>query len=75
MKLYTEEQIKEAMADARISPSLKIDFLLGDYNPIELPSNEEIEKFSKIFNHLNNRDMFITGAHWALNHIKQQDNV
>ena len=73
MKLYTEEQIKEAMHDARISPSLKIDFLLGDYNPIELPSDEEIGKQSEIFNHVSNRDIFFGGAKWVINNIKQQD--
>ena len=73
MKLYTEEQIKEAMLDARISPSLKIDFLLGDYNPIELPSDDEIDKQSEIFNHVANRDIFFGGAKWVINNIKQQE--
>ena len=73
MKLYTEEQVKHAMIEARLSPWLKTDFLLEDYNPIELPSDEEIDKQSEIFNHVANRDIFFGGAKWVINNIKQQD--
>jgi hypothetical protein len=85
MKLYTEEQIKEAMLDARISPSLKIDFLLGDYNPIELPSDDDIcdEAESIAHNYFVMQRNHYQGleegakrmAYWLIKNIKQQDNA
>ena len=45
MKLYTEEQIRNAIADAWDN-SFKVDAtkILNQLTPIELPSDEEIEK-------------------------------
>ncbi len=72
MKLYTEEQVKHAMIEARISPWLTTDFLLGDYAPIELPSDEEIENIAASHDGLFYEFEFIDGAKWVINHIKQQ---
>jgi hypothetical protein len=87
MKLYTEEQVKHAMIEARISPWLKTDFLLQDYTPIELPSDDEIDKESFIVNppklqndyskdydddNIQYRVEWVDGANWIINKIKQQ---
>ena len=75
MKLYTKEQVKGAMADARISPSLKIDFLLGDYNPIKLPSDEQIwEKIEDSDYSLEYDAGFAQGVKWVIEQIKHQGN-
>ena len=79
MKLYTEEQVKHAMIEARISPWLKTDFLLGDYTPIELPSDEEIDKATpsdtKTDYHLGFMYGFEDGAKWVINYINQQKDI
>jgi len=76
MKLYTEEQLRIAMSKSfLIGYEIHTKQIIESLKFIELPSDEEIEKFSEIFNHLNNRDMFNTGAHWVLNQIKQQDEI
>jgi hypothetical protein len=53
MKLYTEEQVKHAIKMARSSYNLfttpfiyEHDEVLEQLTPIELPSDEEIEKFA-----------------------------
>lgn len=71
MKLYTEEQVKEAMIEARISPWLKTDFLLQNYTPIELPSDEEIKAQVEPMGTLGDIG-FIEGAKWVIEQIKQQ---
>jgi hypothetical protein len=76
MKLYTEEQVKHAMIEARISPWLKTDFLLQDYTPIELPSDEEIwEKIEDSAYSLEYDTGFAQGVKWIIEQIKQQDNA
>lgn len=84
MKLYTEEQVKHAMIEARISPWLKTDFLLGDYNPIELPSDDDIcdeaESIARIYyskdrsHHLGLEEGAKRMAYWLMKKFKQQDN-
>jgi hypothetical protein len=71
MKLYTEEQVKE-IASYFNFPIKVINEVL-ELTPIELPSDEEINKQSEIFNHVSNRDIFFGGAKWVINNIKQQD--
>jgi len=44
MKLYTEEQVKKMLDLARFTYNSEDKILLSQ-TPIELPSNEEIEKF------------------------------
>jgi hypothetical protein len=98
MKLYTEEQVKDAFikgfyfdnSPAPYSEEFAIkqttDSYLREYmnslTPIELPSDEEIEKEGllifeskgyNIYNHYNEVPIWIEGAKWAINHIKQQD--
>jgi hypothetical protein len=76
MKLYTEEQVKHAMIEARISPWLKTDFLLQDYTPIKLPSDEEIwEKIEDSAYSLEYDTGFAQGVKWIIEQIKQQDNA
>ena len=71
MKLYTEEQVKRAMIEARLSPWLKTDFLLQDFTPIELPSDEEIENFSlKEYYYDDKREGFVHGAKWMRDKIQ-----
>ncbi len=55
MKLYTEEQVKEAIKMARSSYNLfttpfiyEHDEVLEQLTPIELPSNEEIENYARL---------------------------
>ena len=76
MKLYTEEQVKHAMIEARISPWLKTDFLLQDYTPIELPSEEEIDdKIEYSSYSLEYGAGFKFGIEWLINCIKSQNNA
>ena len=46
MKLYTEEQVRKAMQESRYAFSTEkgYDEILNSLTPIELPSDEEIEK-------------------------------
>lgn len=75
MKLYTEEQVMKAMMEARLSPWLKIDFLLQDFTPIELPSDEEIDNLIEISEYSHEYDAgFSMGAKWVIEQIKQQSD-
>ena len=87
MKLYTEEQVKEAMETALIPPIYRQD-LWGHLTPIKLPSDEEIDKESFIINppkiqndygkdyddNIQYRDEWVAGVKWVIEQIKQQDN-
>jgi nitrogen fixation/metabolism regulation signal transduction histidine kinase len=75
MKLYTEEQVKQMMLHGNIfinTLSGEItETLKGPVTPIELPSDEEIEKeISKVYG----RDCedFYGGAKWVIKQIKNQ---
>ena len=84
MKLYTEEQVKHAMIEARISPWLKTDFLLQDYTPIELPSDDDIcdEAESIAHNYFVMQRNHYQGleegakrmAYWLMKNFEQKDN-
>lgn len=84
MKLYTEEQVKHAMIEARLSPWLKTDFLLGDYTPIELPSDDDIydEAESIAHNYFVMQMGHYQGleegakrmAYWLMKKFKKEDN-
>ena len=77
MKLYTEEQVRD-MLNINVdfdhyTPS--IDFILNDYSPIELPSDEEIIAKSK--QEPDNSDIetaarigYVAGAIWMRNKIQ-----
>ena len=96
MKLYTEEQVINSMKsvkyyiehyDANVIDRI-IDKHLKALQPIELPSDEEIEKESFIINppkiqndygkddddNIQYRDEWIGGAKWVIEQIKEQDN-
>ena len=72
MKLYTEEQVKDAMETALI-PSIYQQDLWGHLTPIELPSDEEIENYANetqvLYSH---SEIFVEGAKWVIEQIKQQ---
>jgi len=82
MKLYTEEQVRQMLEVCRDSDLydhiLTFDDILKTETPIELPSDEEIEKesFDLYANHntysLNVRQYkaFKRGAKWMRNKIK-----
>lgn len=72
MKIYTEEQVRKAMIEARLSPWLKTDFLLQDFTPIELPSDEEIDKQLPNGMEGNYVSGFYDGVDWLIEQIKQQ---
>lgn len=74
MKLYTEEQIREAIKMAR-EGVLTEDNIINSLNfikpPIELPSNEEIEKkahkfYSKYRETAYEKSAYALGAMWVL---------
>jgi hypothetical protein len=86
MKLYTEEQVRDAMQEARYAFSSEkgYDEILKSLSPIELPSDEEIDEYLKSFpytKHLDDgqyNDGVIVGAElaieWMKNKIKDQIN-
>jgi hypothetical protein len=83
MKLYTEEQVKEAIMMARITQGvLATTFFCDEHEvfekltPIELPSDEEIEKeFTAIFagEEYKCYDM-VEGAQWMRDKIQGGNN-
>ena len=80
MKLYTEEQVREAMQNIAISGfrgklrnaddiNDAIDLYINEATPIELPSEEEIDKESvERWKPL----AFRGGVRWVIEHIKNQ---
>ena len=84
MKLYTEEQVKEAMFLYKAPIRPLVQQVLEQLTPIELPSDEEIEDYAKEFvlshdfsaltnpNHLANR-CFQLGAKWMKEQILNQN--
>lgn len=73
MKLYTEEQVRQAMQDAMIPSIYQMD-LWGQLTPIELPSDEEIGKEINSDIHIKSDADYFNGAKWVIEQIKQQDN-
>ena len=61
MKLYTEEQVKNFLKERTFMTEDAIDKLCAPLTPIELPSDEEIQKLSWIytFNKFGEVDDFI----------------
>lgn len=68
MKLYTEEQVIEAIGLSH-STDDSIRSILKQFTPIELPSDEEIEE--KLGTAAGG--LFCKGAKWMKEQIKQQD--
>ena len=76
MKLYTEEQVKEAMKNAIIYYEVSgyDNMILNALTSIELPSDEEIEKNADINTvNINEHIVFIIGAKWAIRQILNQN--
>jgi hypothetical protein len=74
MKLYTEEQMSMAINVAKANPS-QAHLILEQLTPIELPTDEEIEKANPFVfgsKHLGTRDMDIweLGVTWMRNKIQ-----
>ena len=72
MKLYTEEEIRKFFTE-KYDEGLSIDELIEILTPIELPSDEEIEKIYEgrigVI-----RYAFIRGAKWMRNKIQGGNN-
>lgn len=78
MRLYTEEQVKEAMLKYALGSIPTMKEVFDSLTPIELPSDEEIEKYLKSFpytKHLDDgryNDGVIDGAELAIEWMKEQ---
>lgn len=48
MKLYTEEQVRQMLKSTHIHTDNDVDMIIPKFNPIELPSDEEIEEQAHI---------------------------
>lgn len=79
MKLYTEEDLRKAYifgADGEWVNNEDIDGFIKNVTPIELPSDEEIEKYDDGSTKLNTRtyyDAFQDGAKWMKEQILNQN--
>lgn len=73
MKLYTEEQMNRAMDLHKAN--VRKESIFDYFTPIELPSDEEIDKISfKRLTLATQISGFQLGAKWVIEQIKQQDN-
>jgi hypothetical protein len=67
-KLYTEEQVKEAIRMTRNEYPLRyLQDIINDLTPIEIPSDEEIENLDTFL--ISDVDSFIRGAKWMRDKI------
>jgi hypothetical protein len=78
MKLYTEEQMRVVynlgFSDSNNNFGRKEDETINFFTPIELPSDEEIEKNADINTvNINEHIVFIIGAKWAIRQILNQN--
>lgn len=74
-KLYTEEQLRDAIAFGNISrPNITNDDWIKRQTPIELPTYEEIAKKSEWLDNPLERINFKDGAKWVVNKIKGGTN-
>ena len=80
MKLYTEEQVRKAINDASLYSYINGDFefknseddIINALTPIELPSDEEIEKYFK-WGYGGDSGSAIYGAKWVKKQILNQN--
>ena len=76
MKLYTEEQVKEAYNRGHMDGRLNnTDYSITDgFKPIELPNEHEIEEssFKMSGNNVSPSSNFMIGAYWMKEQIKNQ---
>lgn len=87
MKLYTEIEVRSLLNDLMLLES-SVDDAIDSLTPIELPSDEEIDKGSREYANINlslvldekaryyrdfqKYDGHIAGAKWVMEQIKQQ---
>lgn len=71
VKLYTEEQVKEAII---LGFYCSIDHTLLNLTPIEIPSDEEIENASFTEKYQVAFNPFASGAKWMLDKIQRGNN-
>jgi hypothetical protein len=65
MKLYTENQVRNAIQHATFSENIRLESIAIDFlRPIELPSDEEIDKAMFPLMDPLVKDGFIEGAKW-----------
>lgn len=72
MKLYTEEQVLKIIFKTKQWNNLSDDYLIATVTPIELPSDEKIEKVAEKTLSVNLIG-FITGAKWMREQILNQN--
>ena len=80
MKLYTREQMIEAFNYGKKLEGFDwIGDMIDSLTPIELPSDEEIEKelleHTKVSTIDPYKSFYFNGAKWVIEQIKQQDNA
>lgn len=76
MKLYTEEQVREAIGFGYCGiDSMSQDEYINTLTPIELPSDEEIVKYMTIVWFADNmhRECFKLGAIWMKTQVLNQN--
>jgi len=77
MKIYTEEQVKEAYNRGHMDGKLNnTDYSITDgFKPIELPSDEYIDEVFQPMTELHQyyKDGFINGAKWMKEQILKQN--
>ena len=74
MKLYTEKQVVNAIQITVMDKPITYAEVLEKLTPIELPSDEEIDKIELGSGmHDFYKGGFIEGAKWVIEQIKQQD--
>lgn len=74
MKLYTENQMKDAIIESFLSTyPTNGDDILSKFTPIELPSDDEIKYTSELNLVEPYASYWRTGAKWVIEQIKQQD--
>jgi hypothetical protein len=77
MKLYTEEQVMKILFTTKQWGNLSNDYLIATVTPIELPSDEEIDKqgFQVPYDGTNEfyDKSFIKGAKWMKEQILNQN--
>jgi hypothetical protein len=76
MKLYTEEQVRKAIATGfdwwQIPTDWMIDNFVKELTPIELPSDEEIEEKINCDIHIESDADFFNGAQWMRDKIQEK---
>lgn len=79
MKLYTEQEVRNIL-NRIVCDNEAIDEYIDRMTPIELPSDEEIEKFAQIASSIREEKTqgewiayksVIAGAKWVIEQIKQ----